>query len=224
MISQEQDVVFDNAKVMKRKGSLHGTHMSWDDSLKGQLAALSNAIASLERNGQMDSIVRLTRRVKGFHFFTGVGKNGYVAEKTASTFNSLGIRSMFVDPVHTLHGDMNIFSSNDILYSISKSGETEELIRFHNALRNNGFRRICLVTSSPRSSLASLSQTTLVVPITTEADHLELAPVASSLVFMAVLQAVAVDLSSRRGFSKRDFVRGHPGGTLGKVRVGSGTS
>jgi arabinose-5-phosphate isomerase len=193
--------------------------LRWNESLELQIRALTGALASLSRGKGIERLIDRALRVEGFQFFTGVGKNGFVAEKVASTFNSLGIRSMFVDPVNTLHGDMNIFEPTDFLYSISKSGETEELVRFHRALHANGFTNICLVTSKPNSSLAQLSEMSLIVPVSTEADHLDLAPVASSVVFMAVLQAVGVELSARRGFSRSDFVKGHPGGALGKTRL-----
>lgn len=192
--------------------------MKWNESLKKQVEALTEASNFLAGDSSMEKFVSITKQVGGFHYFTGIGKNGFVAAKVASTFNSLGIRSMFVDPVNTLHGDMDIFSDNDILYVISKSGETEELIRFVQALLNNKFLNIITITSNKDSSLAKMSKSSLFVPVKSEGDHLEMAPVASSLVYMAVLQSIAVELSSSNGFTKRDFVRCHPGGTLGKRR------
>ena len=193
--------------------------MKWSESLERQIMCLSSARNFLvSSDDSMERIISITAKVKGFHYFTGIGKNGFVAAKVASTFNSLGIRSMFIDPVNTLHGDMNIFSNDDILYVISKSGNTEELVRFVEALRNNDFFNIISIVSNQESSLAKLSKYTLYIPIETEGDHLEMAPVASSLVYMAVLQSIGIELSSTRGFTKKDFVRGHPGGTLGKWR------
>jgi len=193
--------------------------MKWIESLEKQIDSLLKAKDFLvSSNSSMEHIVSITANVKGFHYFTGIGKNGFVAAKVSSTFNSLGIRSMFIDPVNTLHGDMNIFSDEDILYAISKSGNTEELVRFFEALRNNDFFNIISIVSTRESSLEKLSKYTLYIPVETEGDHLGMAPVASSLIFMAVLQSIGVELSSKRGFTKKDFVRGHPGGTLGKWR------
>ena len=193
--------------------------MKWFESLKKQVETLTDANDFLvENSSSMEELLLLTKKIKGFHYFTGIGKNGFVAAKVASTFNSLGIRSMFVDPVNTLHGDMDIFSNNDILYVISKSGETEELIRFVQALLNNKFSNVVTITSNKDSSLAKMSKFSLFVPVQDEGDHLGIAPVASSLVYMAVLQSIAVELSSEKGFTKKDFVRCHPGGTLGKIK------
>ena len=197
--------------------------MKWIESLSKQIESLANAKKFLisDNSKSIEFIISLTENIEGFHYFTGIGKNGFVAAKVASTFNSLGIRSMFVDPVNTLHGDMDIFSSKDILYILSKSGETEELIRFVKALIKNDFNNIITVTSTKQSSLQSLSKYTLYIPVETEGDHLEMAPVASSVVYMAVLQSLGVELSSKRGFTRKDFVRCHPGGTLGKWRESS---
>lgn len=193
--------------------------MKWFESLRKQIETLSGASDFLTNNSSsMEKLVSITKQVKGFHYFTGIGKNGFVAAKVASTFNSLGIRSMFVDPVNTLHGDMDIFSGNDILYIISKSGETEELIRLVQALLDNKFLNIVTITSKRNSSLSRLSKFSLFVPVKDEGDHLGVAPVASSLVYIAVLQSIAVEFSSDKGFSKKDFVRCHPGGALGKIK------
>lgn len=193
--------------------------MKWKESLKIQTDALNGVNNNLDVENNIEEFKSILKRTRGFHYFTGIGKNGYVAAKVASTFNSLGIRSLFIDPVNTLHGDMNIFTNEDIVIVISKSGETEELIRFIEALRRNNFENIISVTSKRNSTIERLSKFTLFLPINHEGDHLNLAPVTSSIVYMAVLQAIAVELSSEKGFDKKQFVKGHPGGTLGKTVV-----
>ncbi len=165
----------------------------------------------------MEKFLDMSRNIRGFHYFTGIGKNMFVAARVASTYDSLGIRSMYVDPVNTLHGSMGIFSDSDVLIAISKSGETEELNRFLRALIKQGFTNIVGVTSNPDSTLCKLSKLSLSVPVLDEGDHLGLAPIASTMLFSAVLDAIAVQLSSERGYGKSDFVRNHPGGSLGKT-------
>lgn len=193
--------------------------MKWSESLKEQISVLSDSLASASLAAAVEKQLSISASVKGFHYFTGIGKNGFVAAKVASTFNSLGIRSMFIDPVNTLHGDMDIFTPDDLVLAISKSGETEELIVFLRALRNMGFNKIVSVVSKQNSTISKLAMHTIEIPVRAEGDHLGLAPIASSIAYMAVLQSIGVELSSARGFSKSDFVRGHPGGSLGKTRV-----
>lgn len=191
--------------------------MQWKESLKQQSETLSSLLESDILAININAFLTMCRSVVGFHFFTGIGKNMFVAARVASTFDSLGIRSLYVDPVNSLHGSMGIFTSSDILIAISKSGETEELNRFVLTLRNQGFSKIASVTSNPNSTLASLSSVTLEVPVKNEGDHLGLAPIASTMVFAAVLDSIAVQLSSERGYSREDFVHNHPGGSLGKT-------
>lgn len=199
--------------------SIHFLHrsMQWKDSLTQQSKTLSSLLESDILDKDINAFLTVCRSVGGFHFFTGVGKNMFVAARVASTFDSLGIRSMYVDPVNTLHGSMGIFTQSDLLIAISKSGETEELNRFVRTLRNQGFSKIASVTSNPNSTLANLSSITLHVPVKDEGDHLGLAPIASTMVFAAVLDSIAVQLSSERGYKKEDFVHNHPGGSLGKT-------
>lgn len=194
--------------------------LEWKESLIIQTRALSKLLELETLEEESKKLLDLLRRVNGFVYFSGIGKNGFVAAKVASTFNSLGIRSLFVDPVNTLHGDMNIFTKEDLVIAISKSGETEELINFIKALKNvvEDIKIVC-VTSNYNSTLEKLSHLAIHLPLTHEGDHLNLAPIASSVVFMAFLQSIAVQISSEKGFDKKMFVKGHPGGTLGKIKV-----
>lgn len=190
--------------------------MDWKESLKIQSSVLSSLLGKNELDADVKSVIDISRTIKGFHYFTGVGKNMYVAARVAATFDSLGIRSLFVDPVNTLHGSMGIFSSSDLLIAISKSGETVELNTFLSALKKIGFNRIVAVTSNSISTLSKMSVVTLHIPVEEEGDHLGMAPISSTMLFSAVLDSIAVQLSSERGYSKSDFVRNHPGGSLGK--------
>lgn len=193
--------------------------MKWNESLIIQKEVIAELCKNEQLKKDVEKQIEISTNTKGFHYFTGIGKNGFVAAKVASTFNSLGIRSLFIDPVNTLHGDMNIFEPQDLVFTISKSGETEELLTFVRALRNMNFDNIISVVSNQNSSLAKIAKHVIVIPINVEGDHLNMAPVASSIAYIAVLQAIAVELSSKKDFTKNDFVKGHPGGTLGKTKV-----
>jgi arabinose-5-phosphate isomerase len=194
-----------------------GFAVKWSESLKKQSNTLERITKNARVNAGISKVEDIFRKTKGFHYFTGVGKNGHVAAHLASTFNSLGIRSMFVDPVNTLHGDMGIFTDNDLVIAISKSGETDELVRFLSALKKMGFDNIICVTSKNNSRIERLSKNSLIIPIEDEGDHIgNMAPIASTLSYLAVLQSIAVQLSSEKGFTKEDFLRSHPGGAIGR--------
>ena len=97
--------------------------MEWKESLRIQAQVLSDLLQLKTLEEEVEKLIKLIKESKGFIYFTGIGKNGFVAAKVASTFNSLGIRSLFIDPVNTLHGDMNIFTKDDLVISISKVGK-----------------------------------------------------------------------------------------------------
>ncbi len=193
--------------------------MDWKDSLNRQEHVISLVLADKEVVSKIDALVKHLQN-RQVVFFTGIGKNGFIAEKVASTFNSLGIRSIFLNPVDTLHGEMGVFIEGSTLIALSKSGETEELIAFVEALNKNNFRpNLVLITSSKSSKLGALASEVICIPVPEEGDQLNMAPIASTLTYMAVLQAIGVEISSNKGFTKKEFVRLHPGGALGKTKV-----
>ena len=193
--------------------------MLWKESLRMQAESLLNIVQAESFSKDVESVIAFSKGVKGFHFFSGIGKNMFVAARVASTFDSLGIRSLYIDPVNTLHGSMGIFDNSDVLIAISKSGETYELNRFVKALISTNFKNIISITSNRNSTLSKLSMYTVEVPVKQEGDHLGLAPISSTMLYSAVLDSIAVQLSSEKGYGKRDFLRNHPGGSLGKITI-----
>lgn len=193
--------------------------MNFRESLQIQLDSFTSLFQQADLFTNVNRAIDVISNLHGICYFTGVGKNMYVASRVASTYDSLGIRSIFIDPVHTLHGSMGIFAENDSVIAISKSGNTSELILFLKTLRNTGFTRIIGVTSNSKSLLSQLSEVLISVDVKQEGDQFNLAPIASNMLFAAVLDSIAVDISYRKGYSKADFVRNHPGGELGKTVV-----
>ena len=120
--------------------------------MKEQINSLGKILTNKSIEGDVRETVNLISSCKGICYFTGVGKNMYVASRVASTYDSLGIRSIFIDPVHTLHGSMGIFSEEDLVIAISKSGNTSELIRFVLTLRKQGFTNIMGITANKNSN------------------------------------------------------------------------
>ncbi|MCX8130427.1 MAG: SIS domain-containing protein [Clostridia bacterium] len=190
--------------------------MEWEVSIKEQIKTLEYAYENMDKK-QVEDALKMLLECNGIRFFTGIGKNGHVAAKIASTFSSFGLRSIYIHPVDAVHGDMALFSKGDILVAISKSGSTDELMVFLHALKQINFNNIIGIHSKPESPLDKISRLGLYIPVVSEADHLGIAPVASSLAYMSILQSFAVAISSQNGFTKKDFVRTHPGGALGKL-------
>jgi arabinose-5-phosphate isomerase len=147
-------------------------------------------------------------------FLTGIGKSGIVAQKIAATLRSTGTPAHFLHPAEAVHGDLGMVAPGDTVIALSYSGETEEIILILSALKRLHTTLIALC-SAPHSSLAQSSDIFLDISVSTEACPLNLAPTASTTVMLALGDALALELSRRRGFHAANFADLHPGGRLG---------
>lgn len=166
---------------------------------------IDGALALLERCG--DQKAKLV--------ITGVGKSGIVARKIAATFSSIGLMSLYLNPLDALHGDLGVVAPGDLCLLLSNSGETAELLELLPHLRRRGIARIAVV-GRPDSSLARGSDVVLEASVDREICPLNLAPTASTAVAMAIGDALAAVWMERRGISTADFALNHPAGSLGK--------
>ncbi len=159
--------------------------------------------------------VGLIFRAKGRVILTGVGKSGIVARKMVATFNSTGTRALFLHPVEAMHGDLGMVSKDDVVLVLSNSGETQELTILLPSLRRLGSPLISF-TGRPNSTLGRASLVAIDTGVPREACPLGLAPTASTTAMLAMGDALAVVLLTKRGFQASDFQRFHPGGSLGE--------
>jgi arabinose-5-phosphate isomerase len=181
------------------------------------LAAQSAAVnALIPRIGQaFEQAVALILKCPGRVVVCGMGKSGLVGQKIAATFASTGTPSFFLHPAEALHGDLGMIMPGDIVLLISNSGETDEVLRLLPALREFG-NTVIAVTGGLQSSLAKASAHVLDISIEREICPLNLAPTTSTLVTMAMGDALAVALMDARKFEPHEFARFHPGGNLGR--------
>jgi arabinose-5-phosphate isomerase len=158
--------------------------------------------------------VDLLFRARGRAIFAGVGKSGIVARKLVATFNSTGTRAVFLHPVEAMHGDLGMVSKDDVVLALSNSGETQELTILLPSLKRLGSPLIAF-TGRPHSTLGRASRVVIDTGVPREACPLGLAPTASTTAMLAMGDALAVALLTKRGFQASDFQRVHPGGSLG---------
>jgi len=188
---------------------------TWEESLDRYREAFHYTTKAL-RPQAMQRARDIFHTCPGVLVFTGIGQNSSLAQKISMTYNSLSIRSMWLDATAALHGTMGLLRKDDIVIPLSRSGNTAELLIFLRACRRIGFDRIFAIHGNPKSEMVRLAQWHLEIPVPYEADHLNLAPTVSSVCFLAVLQSLAVDIANLRGLTHEQFVKTHPGGTLGK--------
>ena len=151
---------------------------------------------------------------KGRVIVTGMGKSGHIGAKMAATFASPGTPAFFVHPAEASHGDLGTIAADDVIVALSWSGETAEL---RNIVFYSRRHRVPLIaiTSRGDSTLARAADVALILPRVEEACPHGLAPTTSALIQLALGDALAIALLERRGFTADDFLKFHPGGSLG---------
>jgi arabinose-5-phosphate isomerase len=180
----------------------------------GGLAALADAIADGLGAPFVAAIERI-RTAAGRVIVTGMGKSGHVGRKIAATLASTGTPAYFVHPGEASHGDLGVISPrDDVIIALSWSGETVELRNLIDYAKR--FRvGLIAITAQPESTLAKAADVALILPAAREACPLGLAPTTSTLMQLAIGDALAVALFESRGFTALDFKALHPGGRLG---------
>jgi arabinose-5-phosphate isomerase len=177
----------------------------------------ANAILGLipGLDGNFQRALDLLHACKGRVVCTGIGKSGTIARKVAATFSSTGTPAIFLHAAEAVHGDLGMVLAEDVVVALSYSGETDELIRLLEPIRRIG-ARIIAMTGRPESTLGQTADVTLSCAVTEEACPMNLAPTASTTATLALGDALAMALSSLKGFSVEHFADVHPGGLLGR--------
>ena len=157
-----------------------------------------------------------TLRERGKIVVIGIGKSGNIGQKIAATLTSTGSTSVVLNSVDALHGDLGIVNDGDLIFALSYSGESEELLSLLPALKRFSVKIISL-TGNLKSALARHSDLALSVRVPKEACPFNLAPTASTTAMLVMGDALAMAVLQARGFKKSDFARHHPSGAIGRA-------
>jgi arabinose-5-phosphate isomerase len=180
--------------------------------LATEAAGLRALAATLDE--RFDAAVGRLASASGRIVVSGMGKSGHVARKVAATLASTGTPALFVHPAEASHGDLGMIVGGDAVLALSNSGETAELADLVAHTRRFGLPLVA-ITARAESALATAADVALILPPAAEACPMGLAPTTSTTMQMALGDALAVALLTRRGFTAADFRQIHPGGKLG---------
>ena len=158
--------------------------------------------------------IKIIQDIKGRVVVSGMGKSGHVSAKIAATLASTGTPAFFVHPSEANHGDLGMIAKDDAILALSWSGETTELHGVLEYSKRFGIPLIA-VTAGKNSTLAKHADILLTLPQKKEACPHNLAPTTSSIMMLAIGDAIALALLESKGFSSGDFGVYHPGGQLG---------
>lgn len=167
-------------------------------------------------NHAADMICRAKAQGNRLHV-TGIGKPGHIAGYLASLFSSTGTPAYFLHGTEAVHGSCGQLVPGDVVIFISNSGETAEMKATVSAVKNNGCAVIG-VSGNASSWLAQQSEVHLLAHADAEGGPLDRAPRASILAETLVLQALSVLLQSEAKVTPQQYVKWHPGGSLGHLR------
>ncbi len=179
------------------------------------IAAISVALQS-DLGGAFARAADLIRGAKGRLIVTGLGKSGHIGRKIAATFASTGTPAFFVHAAEAGHGDLGMITTDDVILALSWSGEQPEMKTLITYAKR--FRIALIAMTAERdSTLSKAADVALTLPKAREACPHNLAPTTSSLMLLALGDALAIALLEGRGFTSVDFSVLHPGGKLGAM-------
>lgn len=190
------------------------------------IANEAKAVGSLEslvKSEQFTLALEAIYNCGGNLVVTGVGKAGLVGEKISATMASVGTPSLFLHPVEAVHGDLGRVRPQDVVLLLSFGGETDEIIRLIVLLKQQEIKTIA-ITGNENSRLAKHSDIVLCIGKLKEACPLGVAPTVSTTCMLALGDALALTVMKARNFSKEDYARYHPGGSLGAMLITVGQS
>ena len=181
--------------------------------IKTEITALTRTLKRIDSS--FDKACELIEKSSGKVVTIGLGKSGYIAMKMAATLSSTGTPSIFIHATEALHGDMGVINSNDIIIFYSNSGNTEEIVKLVRLLKVLKCK-IISITGNKKSQLAKYSDSILDASVLKEACPINLAPTSSIMCALAISDALALTVSSKKKFTMKDFAKTHPEGALGK--------
>ncbi len=190
--------------------------------IKGEAKAIST-LTSVIDDGSFAAAIKIIAATTGSVIVTGMGKAGIIAGKISSTMASTGTPSHFLHPAEAVHGDLGRVQENDTVLALSHSGESEEIVRLINPLKQRQIRLIS-ITGNIESALAKHSDVCLCMGKLSEACPLGIAPSVSTTCMLALGDAIAFTVMKARNFSAEDYARFHPGGALGAKLITVGQS
>jgi D-arabinose 5-phosphate isomerase GutQ len=185
-------------------------------TVKNEFDLFTKTVTSANYEKAVEVILNAEKNGSRVHI-TGIGKPSHVAAYMASLLSSTGTPTYFLHGTEAVHGSCGQLIAGDVVICISNSGETAELKSTVKAIKNNGCKVIA-VTGNPESWLAQASDAYLFAGINQEGGPLNRAPRASILAEIFVLQGLSVVLQTTRGLTAQEYVKWHPGGTLGSLR------
>ena len=179
------------------------------DTIKGSLDSIKTDDYERMINESVETI-----RKGGKIIASGLGKNVPICEKFVGTLNSLGIDARFLHTNTAIHGDLGIVGKNDIVFLLSKGGNTLETVELGQHLNERG-TNTWLMSFYDDGKASKIIEKRFVMHLRNEGDAWDIVPNNSTTVYLIVLQGMALEIAKRLNVTLEDFKVNHPGGGIG---------
>lgn len=189
--------------------------MKYFDTIKEEITVLIDNVSISSLDEAKKCIISAKEKGKRLHV-TGIGKPSYVAGYIASLLSSTGTPTYFLDGTEAVHGSSGQVVEGDVVIALSNSGETQELKDTITTLKNNGAILIS-VTGNLNSWVAKQSDIAIFAGVSNEGDSLNKPPRASIVAEVLILQSLTILLQEAYGLNPQQYVKWHPGGSLGQT-------
>lgn len=203
----DRDSIFAGSDASLERVSVFGREMIHDEARA--LNALADSLGD-----DFERAVGMILDMPGKLIVSGLGKSGHIGRKIAATFASTGTTATFLHLAEAIHGDLGIAAKGDVAMLISQSGATSELEPVIDHFQLVGIP-IIAITGNPRSMLGEAATASLVLPHWPEVGPEAVAPTTSTTMTLALGDALAMTVMRQKGFTRTDFGKLHPGGSLG---------
>lgn len=146
---------------------------------------------------------------------SGLGKNVPICEKFVGTLNSLGIDARFLHTNTAVHGDLGIVAKKDIVFLLSKGGNTNETVVLGDYLNQRG-TNTWLFSFYGDGKASKVVEKKMILHLINEGDEWDIVPNNSTTVYLILLQGIAIEIGKRMKIKLEDFKVNHPGGGIGE--------
>ncbi len=183
---------------------------------RGVLETIRMAMDSIDEEQYRELVDECeeTLRRGGKIIASGLGKNVPICEKFVGTMNSAGIDARFLHTNTAVHGDLGIISKNDIVFLLSKGGNTYETVALAQYLKERG-TNTWLLSFTEKCKTTEYVDKNFIMKLRNEGDMWDIMPNNSTTIYLIVLQGIAIELCKRMGVTLDDFKKNHPGGGIG---------
>ena len=181
------------------------------------IARESKAVAGLrdQLNRTIADVAETIFNCRGHVLVAGAGTSRAIAQRFAHLLACCGTPGLFVSAADAIHGGSGAVTDKDVVYIISKGGQSTEINQFARICKANG-AKIIAHTEKPDSPLGQVSDAVYHIVAPKDVDPYDMIATGSSLTNGAACDALCIVLLEMRGYTREQFSRTHPGGAVGK--------